>query len=52
MGAWWLDPVVGLLIAGLAVREGLEAWHGEGCCGGPLPAGANDRAACGDDCCA
>ena len=33
-GAWWLDPVVGLLIAGLAVREGLEAWRGEGCCGG------------------
>jgi divalent metal cation (Fe/Co/Zn/Cd) transporter len=30
-GAWWLDPVVGLLIAGLAVKEGLEAWLGEGC---------------------
>ena len=31
IGAWWLDPVVGLLIAGVAVREGLEAWGGEGC---------------------
>ncbi len=31
-GAWWLDPVVGLLIAGVAVKEGLEAWRGEGCC--------------------
>jgi divalent metal cation (Fe/Co/Zn/Cd) transporter len=31
-GAWWLDPVVGLLIAAAAVREGLEAWRGEGCC--------------------
>jgi divalent metal cation (Fe/Co/Zn/Cd) transporter len=30
-GAWWLDPIVGLLIAGLAIREGLEAWRGEGC---------------------
>ena len=30
-GAWWLDPVVGLLIAGVAVKEGLEAWRGEGC---------------------
>jgi divalent metal cation (Fe/Co/Zn/Cd) transporter len=30
-GAWWLDPIVGLLIAGVAVREGLEAWRGEGC---------------------
>jgi divalent metal cation (Fe/Co/Zn/Cd) transporter len=25
VGAWWLDPVVGLLIAGVAVKEGLEA---------------------------
>jgi divalent metal cation (Fe/Co/Zn/Cd) transporter len=32
LGAWWLDPVVGLLIAGVAVKEGREAWRGEGCC--------------------
>jgi divalent metal cation (Fe/Co/Zn/Cd) transporter len=31
-GAWWLDPVVGLLIAGLAIHEGREAWRGEACC--------------------
>jgi divalent metal cation (Fe/Co/Zn/Cd) transporter len=31
-GAWWLDPVVGLLIAGVAVQEGLEAWRGDACC--------------------
>lgn len=44
--AWWLDPAVGLLIAGVAVREGLEAWRGEGCCvSSPL-----DQA-CADDCC-
>jgi divalent metal cation (Fe/Co/Zn/Cd) transporter len=30
-GLWWVDPAVGLLIAGLAVREGLEAWGGEEC---------------------
>ncbi len=30
-GAWWLDPLVGLLIAGVALKEGLEAWRGEGC---------------------
>ena len=29
---WWLDPVVALGIAGLAVREGVEAWRGEECC--------------------
>jgi len=32
LGWWWLDPAVGLLIAGLAIREGLEAWRGEDCC--------------------
>ncbi|OCB30355.1 hypothetical protein A5674_00735 [Mycobacterium malmoense] len=30
-GGWWLDPAVGLVIAGLAVREGFEAWRGEEC---------------------
>jgi divalent metal cation (Fe/Co/Zn/Cd) transporter len=52
VGAWWLDPAVGLLIAGVAVREGVEAWRGEGCCvGSPLdqPGFAD---ACTDDCCA
>jgi divalent metal cation (Fe/Co/Zn/Cd) transporter len=32
LGWWWLDPVVGLGIAGLAGYEGLEAWRGEECC--------------------
>jgi divalent metal cation (Fe/Co/Zn/Cd) transporter len=32
LGLWWLDPAVGLLIAGLAVREGRQAWRGEQCC--------------------
>jgi len=27
LGWWWLDLVVALGIAGLAVREGVEAWH-------------------------
>jgi divalent metal cation (Fe/Co/Zn/Cd) transporter len=31
LGWWWLDPAVALGIAGLAVREGIEAWHGEEC---------------------
>lgn len=30
-GGWWLDPAVGLVIAGIAVREGLQAWRGEEC---------------------
>ena len=30
-GGWWLDPAVGLVIAGFAVREGFDAWRGEEC---------------------
>jgi divalent metal cation (Fe/Co/Zn/Cd) transporter len=52
LGLWWLDPVVGLLIAAVAVQEGVEAWRGEGCddCTpvGFEPAGAGG---CEDDCC-
>jgi len=32
LGWWWLDPVVGLGIAALAVREGRDAWRGRDCC--------------------
>ena len=53
VGAWWLDPGVGLLIAGVAVKEGLEAWRGEGCCvSSPLDGGGFDPGSCADDCCA
>jgi divalent metal cation (Fe/Co/Zn/Cd) transporter len=31
LGWWWLDPVIALVIAALAVREGREAWAGESC---------------------
>jgi divalent metal cation (Fe/Co/Zn/Cd) transporter len=32
LGLWWLDPAVALIIAAVALREGVEAWRGEGCC--------------------
>ena len=45
-GAWWLDPLAALVIAGVAVREGLETWRGDGCCAaGP----SLDPARCQDD---
>jgi divalent metal cation (Fe/Co/Zn/Cd) transporter len=31
LGWWWLDPIAGLGIACLAVREGRQAWAGEVC---------------------
>jgi divalent metal cation (Fe/Co/Zn/Cd) transporter len=52
-GAWWLDPIVGLAIAAVAVQEGAEAWRGEGCCvSSPLEGFEREGAACQDDCCA
>jgi divalent metal cation (Fe/Co/Zn/Cd) transporter len=47
-GLWWLDPAVGLLIAAVAVREGVETWRGEGCCAAPS-VGTPDG--CDDGCC-
>lgn len=32
VGAWWLDPMIALLAAAVAVREGRQAWRGEQCC--------------------
>lgn len=36
-GWWWLDPIAALVIAGIALREGVETWRGEGCCAAPEP---------------
>ncbi len=32
LGWWWADPAAALLIAGVAVHEGREAWRGDSCC--------------------
>ncbi|MGM0931372.1 MAG: cation transporter [Actinomycetota bacterium] len=32
MGWWWADPLAALVIAAVAVKEGLEAWRGDSCC--------------------
>jgi len=31
LGWWWADPLTALVIAGVAVREGRDAWRGESC---------------------
>jgi divalent metal cation (Fe/Co/Zn/Cd) transporter len=30
-GLWWADPATALLIAGVAVKEGADAWRGDAC---------------------
>ncbi|SDJ96762.1 Cation efflux family protein [Actinopolyspora mzabensis] len=45
----WADPIVALVIAAVAVKEGREAWRGDGCCA-PTTGLVGDPAE-GDGCC-
>lgn len=54
-GWWWLDPVAGLLVAAVAIKEGREAWRGENCCAVPglsTEDGCGCAPGCTDACCA
>jgi divalent metal cation (Fe/Co/Zn/Cd) transporter len=56
LGWSWADPLAGLVIAAVAVKEGREAWRGEGCCApSHLEQGAETDAepsgGCADECC-
>lgn len=53
VGAWWLDPLIGLFIAFIAVKEGREAWQREGCadCASPLAFTAAERHPAVGHCC-
>jgi divalent metal cation (Fe/Co/Zn/Cd) transporter len=46
LGWSWADPVAGLVIAAIALKEGREAWRGEGCCGSIGSAGTHPAGAC------
>jgi divalent metal cation (Fe/Co/Zn/Cd) transporter len=46
LGWYWADPVAGLVIAAIALREGIQAWQGKGCC-----APTSTAATCEDGCC-
>jgi Co/Zn/Cd efflux system component len=37
LGWSWADPLAGLVIAVIALKEGREAWRGEGCCAMAAP---------------
>ena len=32
----WADPIAGLVIAAVALKEGRDAWKGDACCMSPL----------------
>jgi divalent metal cation (Fe/Co/Zn/Cd) transporter len=56
LGLHWADPIAALVIAAVAVKEGIDAWKGDNCCP-PLPinnlgdADTSTEAGCADDCC-
>lgn len=49
----WADPIAGLVIAGIAVKEGINAWRVDTCCPAPgsLLAAETTGDECGCDCC-
>lgn len=55
VGWGWADPLAGLVIAGVAAREGLQAWRGESCGCGPAGSagsqtGTEPACGCGPGC--
>ncbi|WP_434922292.1 cation transporter [Glutamicibacter sp. PAEs-4] len=53
LGWAWADSAAALIIAVVAVREGIEAWRGDACCATPISAltGERVKAKCTDGCC-
>jgi divalent metal cation (Fe/Co/Zn/Cd) transporter len=50
LGWSWADPIAALVIAVIAVREGVDAWKGDTCCPAPVGGRAVDQDP-GCDCC-
>ncbi|CAM3222424.1 cation efflux family protein [Williamsia muralis] len=48
VGWSWADPIAALLVAAIAVREGVSAWKGDTCC--PSPVGIDKGRSAGHDC--
>ncbi|MHC6230019.1 cation transporter [Arthrobacter sp. MMS24-T111] len=47
LGWWWADAGAALVIAAIAVREGISAWRGDACCAVPHA----EQHQADDDCC-
>ncbi|WP_225755661.1 cation transporter [Actinotalea sp. Marseille-Q4924] len=50
LGWTWADPLAALVIAAVALKEGLEAWRGDPCCSPVAALVAHDDDAAGDGC--
>lgn len=47
-GWWWADPIAGLVMIPIIVREGIEGLRGETCCDSPLTADSCEHDSCCD----
>jgi len=50
LGWFWADPIAGLAIAAVALKEGVEAWKGEGCCAPVAGSHVGDDCGCAEGC--
>ena len=50
LGWTWADPLAALVIAAVAVKEGLEAWRGDACCSPVAVLLDEDGDGCADGC--
>ncbi|MEU3443740.1 cation transporter [Streptomyces griseoincarnatus] len=50
LGWSWADPIAALAIAGIAVKEGRDAWQGKGCCAPTTAATPSPHAKADDGC--
>jgi len=54
LGWTWADPLAALVVAGVAIKEGIEAWRGDACCtpvGALLAHDGEGEEGCTDGCC-
>ena len=51
LGWTWADPLAALVIAGVAAKEGVEAWRGEQCCAPQPLTNASSEDDCSSECC-
>lgn len=51
-GAWWHDPIVGLLIAVVAFTTAPGVWRADACACAIDPLGGLSQADCQNSCCA
>lgn len=47
LGWAWADPIAALVIAGVAVKEGVDAWRGDACCAPSVAAPVDASRGCG-----